>query len=105
MLRLQFVEKMPCKQDDVVAPLSQRRQLDMDHRESIEEISPKPTGVHLHFQIAVRCTEKAHVYFDKRRFADWRKRLLLDHAEKLGLQRERKFANFIEKGGAAICLR
>ena len=76
----------------------------MDHRQSVEEIPPEPTGVDFKFQIAIRRANETRIDRERGGFPDGRKSLLLNDAEEFGLQGGGQFADFVKERGTAIGL-
>src|SRR6266852_211920 len=74
----------------ILAPLSQRRSLDRKNAQTIEKILTKATLVDFLLQIAIGCGDHPYINIARARVADPFELLLLQHAEQLGLHRERR---------------
>ena len=60
-LRCELREEVPDQQRDVVGALAQRRQLDREHVQPVEEVAPEPPLGDLLLQVAVGGRDQAHV--------------------------------------------
>ena len=87
---------------DVVHPLAQWRDVQLDHIEPIEEVFAKPAGRNLSLEIAIRRRQYLHVDRQRMRCPDRRHFALLQHSQQLRLQLKRHFADFIEEGDPAV---
>ncbi len=87
---------------DVVAPLAQRRQLQLDDVEPVEEVLAEAAAPHALRQVLVRRADDAHVdrLFDRR--ADLAGTLFLDRAQQLDLHRQRQVGDLVEEQRAAV---
>ena len=86
---------------DVLAPLAQRRDLDVDDVEAVVEVVAELARLDLAPQVAVGGGDDADVDLDRRRGADRQDLLRLDGAQQLDLQAERQVADLVEEDGAA----
>ena len=82
---------------NVFATFAQRRNVQLDHVQAIIQIFAKAAGRHFGFQIAVRGGDHLHVDVHRMSRTDRSDFLLLQHAQQLGLQVERHFADFVQK--------
>jgi hypothetical protein len=81
----------------ILAALSQRRDLDRENAEPVEEVLAKATLVDFLLQVPIGCGYYPYINPARAGVADPFKFLFLQHAEQLGLHRERHFADFIEE--------
>jgi hypothetical protein len=98
----QACEEMIAERGQVVESLAQRWNLNREDGEAVVEVETEPAVDHALFEVAMRGSDDADV--DARRLivADALQFTALEKAEKLGLDRERKFADFVEEKGAAL---
>lgn len=82
---------------NVFRSLPQRRNLQRDDVEPVVQVGPKPAGGHLLIKAAVGGGDDARFEGQGLGPADAVKLALLEHAQELGLQLERKFPNLIEE--------
>src|ERR1700682_4314582 len=68
----------------------------------MEQIGAEGVFTNRLLQILISRGQKAHVEFDRSRTADAHEFALLKHAEQLGLQRRRKFADFVKENASAL---
>src|SRR5205085_9881290 len=71
---------------DVVAPLPERRDVDRDNGEPVEEVLPEPRRLDLLREVAVRGRDESEVHVLRLVPADWRDALLLEDSQELHLQ-------------------
>jgi hypothetical protein len=81
---------------NIVAPLAQRGQRDLDDAEPIKQIFTEPGRLHLAFRVAVRRRDDPGVYANRLVSAQPFDGALL-HAQQLGLHRRRDVDDFVEK--------
>ena len=86
---------------DVVAPRAQRRQLDVDDVQAIEEIGAEAAVAHLGLEVAVGGGDQPDVDRDRSARAERRDLALLDGAQELRLQPERDLGDLVEEQRAA----
>jgi hypothetical protein len=86
LLRLQLSEKIARKQHHVLAAFPQWRQLDVYHRQTVEEVAPKPAGIYLKLKVAIGRAKKSRVHLHSTCLTDGSKGLLLNYSQQLGLQ-------------------
>src|ERR1044071_735951 len=91
------------EQDDILAALAQRGNLDREDREAKEEIATKLSMLDRQAQVFVGRRDDAHVNRDGRASTDAIHRLLFDNAQEFPLNRERQLANLVKKNRAARC--
>src|SRR6202035_1924880 len=87
---------------DVLPALPERRDLDRKDSEAIVEVGAKPAGLDLAREIAVRGGDDPRVDPHRLRPSDALELALLEHAEELGLELERHFADLVEKERASV---
>ena len=68
-VRPEFVEKVVDQQRDIFAALAQRRNLDADHVEAVEEIRAKAPLTHHRGEVPVRGRDHSNVHRNGRRGA------------------------------------
>src|SRR5271155_3579594 len=83
-------------------PFAQRRNLDLHHVQTKEEILAKGSRTHRSVQIAIRRRNNARRKRYALRRTHWPHFLLLQRAQQLGLHVKRQVANFIEEQSAAV---
>ena len=88
---------------DVVGMLSQRRGLDMQDVESIEEVCTKGTLCDSGVQIAVGGGNDTDIDMDGGGAADFFKGGIVKESEKFDLNGKREFADFVQEENAVIC--
>src|SRR6185312_134194 len=90
---------------DVTAPLAQRRQLNREHLEAVEQIAPEGSFANALAQGRVRRREDAHVAMCRRAGrADAANAVAVERAEQLGLGFDRQVPDFVEEERAALGL-
>src|SRR5205807_3248309 len=89
------------KKQDIVASLAQRRQMDPEHRETVEEILAEPSFGHRAFEVPIRGRDEANVSLQRGRAAHALVPTLLQHAQQLGLRGRGELADLVEKQRAA----
>jgi hypothetical protein len=82
---------------NILAPIAERRQLDRDDIEAVEEILPKLAGGDFLAQVFVGCSEDARFHTNRFAGANWKNLFLFYGTKQLGLGRWRQFGNLIEK--------
>ena len=90
------------QQRDVLVALAQRRQVDGDHVEPVEEVLAEGALLHGFGQVGVGGGDDAHVGLARLDAAERHELLLLDHPQQLGLRVERDVADLVEEDGAAV---
>ena len=86
----------------VLAPLPQRRDHDLDHIEPVVQVLPEAAGLYIGRQIPVGGAHDAHIH----RVSSWveprgRTLALLDGPQQLGLHGQGQIADFVQEQGAA----
>ena len=90
------------QQRDVVAPLAQRRQLDADHVQPVEQVLAEAAVLHLALQVDVGGGDDAHVDLDRLHAAEAHELAFLHHAQQLGLRLDRDVADLVEEDAALV---
>src|SRR6185503_20221343 len=88
----------------IVAALTQRRQINLHHREPIIEVEPETPGLALGFKVSIRGRDHAHIERHIFESADSPEHSLFQHSQKLGLQSKFEFANLVQEQHALLCL-
>nr|GFD24377.1 hypothetical protein [Tanacetum cinerariifolium] len=92
------------QRQDVFATLTQRRQVQSNDIQTVEQVfTETPVTDHV-FQIQVRGGEDAHVCAAGDRVADALVFFVLNEAQQLGLQRQREVPDFVEEQCTAVGL-
>ena len=99
-----FAEEMLHQQRYIIAPLTQRRQAQTNHVQTVQQVFAKHALFHTFVEILVRCGDDAHVRFHRRLSADAVILAVLQHAQQTHLQIRRHVADFIEEQRAAFGL-
>src|SRR6267154_1406875 len=94
--------KMSQKQRNILAPLSQRWYAQTENVQPEIQIAAESTFHHRLLQNPVRGGQDADVDGNTAGAADGANFLFLDSAQKLGLQVNRKFADFVEEYGSTF---
>jgi hypothetical protein len=89
---------------DVVAARAQRRHLEREDVEPMEEVFAKLAAAHRLARVAVGGGDDAHVGLDGARGADAHERAGLQHPQQANLQLERHLGDLVEEERAAIGL-
>jgi len=90
------------EQRNVVAARAQRRHLDRDDVQPVVEIAAKTAVRDFRFEALVRRGDHAHVDADGLLAADFLERLLLQHAQHLGLRAQTHVADLVEEERSAV---
>src|SRR5262249_59988272 len=90
------------EQRDVLAPVPQRRQMNAQHVEPVEQVGAKSTLVDELAERLIGGRDDANVNLDGRGAADPHELPLLEHAKQLDLRRERDLSDLVEEQCAAI---
>ena len=88
----------------IVAPFAQRRQSDREDAEPVEQVGTELALAGPAFQVAVGGRDQPHVGPDRFAAADALEGLVLQHAQQLGLHRQRHVADLVEEQRAAAAL-
>ena len=97
-------EKRVGQLQDVVEPLAQRRQRDLEDAEPVVEVLAELAALHRRVQVAVGGGNHADVGVEHARAAEAHELALLEHAQQLGLHRRRHLADLVEEEHAAVGL-
>ena len=93
---------MPRQDEDVVAALAQRRNLDREHRQPEEQVLAELPLGHPLLEVAVGRGDDADVDVQRLGAADPLETPLLERAQDLRLQRQRQLADLVEEQRAAM---
>ena len=96
------VEEVGGQQPDVLAPLAQRRQLDLHHVEPVVEVLAEAPGLGLGQQVAVRGGDHADVHHPQVVVAEAAQLAALERAQQLHLGGGRHVADLVEEERAAV---
>ena len=89
---------------DVLAPVAQRRDVNADDIETVEQILAEPTMLDLGFQVAVGRGENAHIGPQGGVASDPGKFPRLEDSEQFALDFQGHFTDFVEEQGASVAL-
>ena len=95
-------EKLLDQRRDVLAPRAQRRQLERDDLEAVQQVLAKPALLDQHAQVAMGRGDHAHVDLALAGAADRAHAVGLEHLQQLRLQRRRHLADLVEQQRAAV---
>ena len=87
---------------EVIETLAERRHLDRQNVEPMEQIGAEFALLAHLFEIAVRCRNHADIHFDIVIFANTEHAAVLQYAEKLRLKRCVEFSDLIEEQDATV---
>ncbi len=87
---------------DVVAPLAQRRHVDLDDVQTVVEIFPETSFLHALHKIGIRGSDDPDVHGDDPRVANRGEFLGLDDMEQFDLERLRQFTDLVQEQGAGV---
>ncbi len=87
---------------NVAGARRQRQGAQREHRQPPIKIGAEAAGCHFAGQIAIARCNDAHIHGNRPPRAHWLHFAFLQHAQQLGLRRQRQFANFVQKQRAAI---
>jgi hypothetical protein len=90
-------QEVPGERHDVLAPVAQRRDADVEHVEAVVEVEAERAARHLVRELLVRGGDDAHVDGEVARAAEPPEGHLLEHLEQLGLRREGHLADLVEQ--------
>ena len=97
-----FLEEVAGQQEDIAAALAQRRHAQGIDAEAMVEIGAEAPGTHFLGQVAVGGCDQAYVDAVLAIGADPLQLPALQHAEQLGLHRQRQLADLVEEQAAAV---
>ena len=95
-------EHVAGQRGDVARAIAQRRDLDLDHRQAIEQVFAEGPRLDVGEQVAVGGGHQADVDRDRAGRAHGAHLPRLDHAQQLGLHGRRHFAHLVEKQRAPV---
>ena len=90
------------QQRDVVLAVAQRRQLDRDDVQPVEQVLAELAFLHHLAQVDVGRGDDPDVDLDRLHAAEAREVALLDHAQQLRLRLERDVADLVEEDAALV---
>src|ERR1700674_3744885 len=82
---------------NVFAALSQWRQKDGEHIQTIVEVTAKFASLHHLCQVPIGCSHQPHVHLVSPRAAEAFELLFLQYAHQLGLQRRRNITHLVQE--------
>jgi hypothetical protein len=91
------------QQGDILAPLSQRRQMDGNHIEAIEKVLPELPGLNQPLEVLVRRSDDPHVDRDRLHASYPDKLFFLDDAQELRLHGQGHVSHLVEEQGPPVC--
>src|SRR5215203_135890 len=97
-------EELAGEQEDVAAPLAQRRQLDLHHPQAEQQVLPEPALGGQRLEVAVSGGQHPHVHPHGLAAAKGLDDPLLEDPQQLGLGRESHVSHLVEEEGAAVRL-
>src|SRR5579885_1316079 len=97
-----FAQEVIGEQRDVVFAIAQRRQVDVDHVDSVKQLLAEASRANLGFQVAVGRAQHAHIERDRVVGAERITFPFLQSAQQLDLERQRHLADLVEKYGALV---
>jgi len=97
-----FLKEMLGQSGEVVGTFSQRRQVDTDDVEAIENVAPETAVRHVPLEVPVGRGDHANVGADLLLAADGTDLSLLQRPEELHLKRLREFSDLVEEERAAL---
>jgi hypothetical protein len=100
--RARLAHELRDQERDVLAALAQRRQMDAEDVEPIVQVAPELLERDELPEILVGRRDDADVDVDGVLAADAQELALLEHAQELGLRRDRHLADLVEEDGAAV---
>ena len=89
--------EVPCKEPEIAHALAERRELDVNHVQSVVEVLAEAARLHLGLEVAVRRGDDADVALRRAGLSEGRVLALLEQAEELHLHRERQLADLVEE--------
>ncbi len=103
VLRVVLRQRVAHEQEDVIAALTQRRDIDGDHLQPVVQILAKLAGLDLAQQDLVGRGDKAGVHADGTHRADPAETPRVQQRQDLGLHHRIQLADFVQEDRAAIC--
>ena len=102
MLAAELAHELLDEAGDVLAPLTQAREVDAQHVEPMIQIAAELAQLHLLAQIPIGRGDDADVHPEKVLAADPPELPLLEYPQQLGLRRQRHLADLVEEDGPAV---
>ena len=97
----EFIEELRGERDDVFGSLPQRRQVDVEHLQAVEQVLAEVAALHGGAQVAIGRGNDPHVRLHRSGAAEPGELPLLQHAQQLDLRRRRHLAHLVEQQHAA----
>src|ERR1044071_825704 len=97
----QFGDEMTGQRKNVFAAFAQRRNIQFDNVQAIEEVFAKPSGFDLLLEVAIAGGQDAGIGLDDSVGTDALKTAIFGDTQQLGLELRGHFANLIQKDSAA----
>ena len=104
VVRGKLGQEMFHEERNVVATLAQRRQLNRNHVQAIEQIFAKRAGRDHPGEVRVRGGNHTHIHLDRLIVADALELPLLQGTQQLHLQRRARRPDFVQKERSLVCL-
>src|SRR5690348_10712558 len=98
----EFAHEVVHQQRNIVFALPNRRQIDTEYVEPVEQIRPEPSLSDQHFQLSVRRRDASEVHLDGLVSSHAHDLPLLQHAQQVGLCLQTDVPNFIQEHRAAF---
>ena len=99
--RIKFQEIF-CQQNDILSTFTQRRKMQFNGIQPIEEVLPECSFSHLLTQISIRCRQNSHIHIAHLVGTNALSFTLLNHRQKFLLHRQIQISNLIQKESSAI---
>ena len=96
------LQKIFCQQNDILSTLTQRRKMQLDGIQSIEEVLSESPLAHLLTQISIRCRQNPHIHIAHLVGTNALSFTLLYHCQEFLLHRQVQISNLIQKESTAI---
>ena len=96
------LQKIFCQQNDILSTLTQRRKMQLDGIQSIEEILSECSLAHLLTQISIRSRQNPHIHMAHLIGTNALSLPLLNHRQEFLLHRQVQISNLIQKESTAI---
>ena len=96
------LQKIFCQQNDILSTLTQRRKMQLDGIQSIEEVLSESPLAHLLTQISIRSRQNPHIHMAHLVGTNALSLPLLNHRQKFLLHRQVQISNLIQKESTAI---
>ena len=102
VLRVEPREERRNQERNLLSPLPERGNADLDHIEAVVEVLAELATVHRLLQVAIRGGDHARVDIDQPVSPDAREAKVLEHVEELGLENERQLRDLVQVDGALV---